>query len=82
MTQRKYALELLEEAGFSQSKPAKTPMVPSVKLSRNSGEKLEDTTQYRKLVGKLLYLTITRQDISFVTQQLSQFLDCSTDIHM
>ncbi|XP_019193590.1 PREDICTED: uncharacterized protein LOC109187716 [Ipomoea nil] len=63
MTQRKYALELLEETDFLLCKPAKTPMVTSVRLSKNIGEKLEDVTQYRRLIGKLLYLTITRPDI-------------------
>ncbi|XP_031096897.1 uncharacterized protein LOC116001147 [Ipomoea triloba] len=82
MSQRKYTLELLEETGFLQCKPVKTPMVTSVKFSRHIGNKLEDATQYRKLLGKLLYLTITRPDISYAIQQLSQFLDCPTDIHL
>ncbi|XP_019173301.1 PREDICTED: uncharacterized protein LOC109168901 [Ipomoea nil] len=82
MTQRKYALELLEETDFLFCKPAKTPMVTSIKLSKNTGERLEDTTQYRRLIGKLLYLTITRPDICYGTQQLSQFLDCPTNEHM
>ncbi|XP_019180099.1 PREDICTED: uncharacterized protein LOC109175304 [Ipomoea nil] len=68
MTQRKYTLELLEEAVFLQCKPAKTPMVTSIKLSKTSGNKLQDVTQYRRLVGKLLYLTSTRPDISYATQ--------------
>nr|GMD06025.1 Retrovirus-related Pol polyprotein from transposon TNT 1-94 [Ipomoea batatas] len=35
-----------------------------------------------RIIRKLLYLTITRPDISFVTQQLSQFLDAPTDVHL
>ena len=35
---------------------------------------LEDATIYRRLVGKLLYLNVTRPDIAFATQTLSQFL--------
>nr|GLL44781.1 uncharacterized protein LOC109169380 [Ipomoea trifida] len=57
-------------------------MTSSIKLSKTSGNKIEDITQYRRLVGKLLYLTITRPDISYATQQLSQFLDCPTEVHM
>ncbi|XP_019198184.1 PREDICTED: uncharacterized protein LOC109192009 [Ipomoea nil] len=82
MTQRKYTLELLEETDFIHCKPAKTPMVTSKRFSRDTDEKLEDISQYRRLVGKLLYLTITRPDISYATQQLSQFLDCPTNVHM
>ncbi|XP_031098345.1 potassium channel AKT1-like [Ipomoea triloba] len=82
ISQRKYALELLDEAGFMDSKPVHSPTVPSHKLSRNEGDVLEDNTQYRRLIGKLLYLNITRPDISFATQQLSQFLDKPTHLHL
>ncbi|XP_019191172.1 PREDICTED: uncharacterized protein LOC109185669 [Ipomoea nil] len=61
--QRKYALELLANTGFIESKPAHSPTVPSHKLSKSEGEPLEDSSQYRRIVGKLLYLTITRPDI-------------------
>ncbi|XP_019178292.1 PREDICTED: uncharacterized protein LOC109173508 [Ipomoea nil] len=80
--QRKYTLELLNDTGFTDCKPVHSPTVPSHKLSKHIGEPLEDNTLYRKIVGKLLYLTITRPDISFATQQLSQFLDCPTHSHL
>ncbi|XP_019190731.1 PREDICTED: uncharacterized protein LOC109185204 [Ipomoea nil] len=82
VSQRKYALELLDEAGFMESKDVHSPTVLSHKLSRNEGDPLDDNTQYRRLIGKLLYLNITRPDISFATQQLSQFLDKPTHLHL
>ncbi|XP_019173014.1 PREDICTED: uncharacterized protein LOC109168445 [Ipomoea nil] len=82
LTQRKYALDLLQDSGFLETKPAKCPMVQTNKLSKDDGEALEDNTQYRRLVGKLLYLNITKPDISFAVQQLSQFLDKPTTIHL
>ncbi|RVW13553.1 Retrovirus-related Pol polyprotein from transposon TNT 1-94 [Vitis vinifera] len=42
-----------------------TPMDPNVKLVPGQGEPLGDPGRYRRLVGKLNYLTITRPDISF-----------------
>ncbi|XP_024019324.1 uncharacterized protein LOC112090983 [Morus notabilis] len=45
-----------------------------VKLSQNDGEALEDPFQYRRLIEKLLYLTITRPDLSYSVNRLSQFL--------
>lgn len=33
-------------------------------------------------MGKLIYLSNTRPDITFVVQQLSQFLDSPIGIHM
>jgi hypothetical protein len=40
-----------------------------------------DLSSYRRLVGKLLYLNTTRPDISFATQQLSQFIHAPTVTH-
>ena len=34
------------------------------------------------MVGRLLYLTITRPDITFAVNRLSQFLSCPTDVHL
>ncbi|RVW78818.1 Retrovirus-related Pol polyprotein from transposon RE2 [Vitis vinifera] len=62
---RKYALDILEETGMLDYKPVDTPMDPNVKLIPGQGEPLGDPGRYRRLVGKLNYLTITRPDISF-----------------
>ena len=60
MSQRKYALDILEETGMLECKPVDTPMDPNVKLVPGQGEPLRDPGRYRRLVGKLNYLTITR----------------------
>jgi len=64
ISQRKYALDILEEIGLMNSKSVDTSMDPSVKLLPNQGEPLSDPEKYKRLVGKLNYLTITRPDIS------------------
>lgn len=74
INQRKYALELLSDAGFLASKPANTPMNPSPKLSQDATIPYSDASSYRKLIGRLLYLTNTRPDICFAVQQLSQYV--------
>ncbi|KAK8677304.1 hypothetical protein V6N13_142851 [Hibiscus sabdariffa] len=80
--QRKYTLDLLRDSGFLESKPVSTPILPHKKLTREGGVPLEDITSYRKLIGKLIYLTNTRPDIAFAVQHLSQFLSAPTDMHM
>ncbi|XP_019195680.1 PREDICTED: uncharacterized protein LOC109189527 [Ipomoea nil] len=82
LCQRKFALDILEEAGFLESKPVPTPMVQGLKLARNDGTPLADPTIFRRLVGRMLYLTATCPDIAYSVQQLSQFVDCPTDKHL
>ncbi|XP_019179901.1 PREDICTED: uncharacterized protein LOC109175107 [Ipomoea nil] len=60
----------------------KTPMIQGLKLMRNEGTPLIDASTYRRLVVKLLYLTATRPDITYAIQQLSQFVDAPTDLHL
>lgn len=71
--QRNYVLELLTEFGYLDSKPVSTPIDCSSQSLKNANmEPFLDIPLYKRLVGKLLYLTITRPDLSFVVQQLSQ----------
>lgn len=79
--QRKYCLDLLHDTGLLGSKPVSTPLDPSIKLHQDTSKAFDDIFSYRRLVGKLLYLTTTRPDIAFVTQQLSQFLSAPTITH-
>ncbi|PNX60021.1 retrovirus-related Pol polyprotein from transposon TNT 1-94, partial [Trifolium pratense] len=81
ISQRKYCLDLLNDSGLLGSKPASTPLDPSIKLHQDNGKSFEDISLYRRLVGKLLYLTNTRPDITYATQQLSQFLHNPTVTH-
>jgi len=53
-----------------------------VKLTNYKGRKLGSPDVFRRLVGKLLYLTITRPDISFAVQVLSQFMHEPSEDHL
>ena len=79
ISQRKYALDILEETGMLDCKPVDTPMDPNVKLVPRQGESLGDPGRYRRLVGKLNYLTITRPDFSFPVSVVSLFLQSPCD---
>lgn len=49
-------------------------MDPKLHLSANEGELIPDASQYRRLIARLLYLTVSRPDIAFVVHKLSQFI--------
>jgi hypothetical protein len=80
--QRKYCLDLLKDTGMLGSSPKDTPIEFGQKLVHSTENRLEDITAYRRLVGKLIYLTSTRPDISFVVGRLSQFLDAPTQAYL
>ena len=67
----KYTLDILADIGMLDCKPVDTPMDQNVKLVPDQGEPLRDPGIYRRLVGKLNYLTITRPDISFPVSVVS-----------
>lgn len=75
LSQRKYTLDILSEAGMLGSKPCETPMDPQLKLLPEEGVLFSDPGRYRRMVGKLNYLTVTRPDISFAVSVVSQFLN-------
>ncbi|RVW13837.1 Retrovirus-related Pol polyprotein from transposon RE1 [Vitis vinifera] len=74
VSQQKYVLDLLSDFGYLGCKAASTPMEANVKLSMDEGVDLPDVSLYRRLLGKLLYLTLTRPDISYAVGRLSQFI--------
>lgn len=81
LCQRQYCLDLLQDTGTIGSKPVSTPLDPSLRLYQDSSEPYPNIPEYRRLIGRLLYLTTTRPDVSFAVQQLSQFLANPTTQH-
>ncbi|KAJ9552767.1 hypothetical protein OSB04_016812 [Centaurea solstitialis] len=74
LSQRKYVLDMLTECGLLGCKLVDTPMLPTRKLLPEDGDPMKDPERYRRLVGKLNYLIVTRPDISFTVSVLSQFM--------
>ena len=74
--QRKYTLDILQDSGLLGTKPSKIPMEQNHTLQKNESPFLSSTevASYRRLVGRLLYLTVTRPDLSYSVQVLSQFI--------
>lgn len=74
LSQRKYAMDLLDDSSLLGCKPATVPMIPNSKFETSVTSLLPDPTCYRRLIGRLIYLSNTRPDPRFVVHKLSHYL--------
>ena len=81
ITQAKNASELLSQAGLTASKTVDTPVELNAHLTPSGGKPLSNPSLYRRLVGSLVYLTVTRPDISYAVHQVSQYLPALRSTH-
>ena len=80
-SQAKYASDLLSQAGLTDSKTVDTPVELNAHLTPSGGKPLSNHSLYRRLVGNLVYLTVTRPDISYAIHQVSQYLSAPRSTH-
>jgi len=76
LCERKY------ECGLLASKPADFPMETNHKLALSTRKAMEDPTKHRRLVRRLIYLTITRPELCYTVHILSQFMREPKDKHL
>lgn len=93
LNQRKYALELIADLGLGEAKSVCTPLEQNLKLTSieydesvqtkvDGDDLVTDVTMYQRLLGRLIYLTNTRPDITFAVQHLSQFMHRPKKSHL
>jgi len=81
-SQKHYALDLLKIACMEKCRAISASMATTERLSREQGHSLnnEEQFRYRSTVGGLQYLTMTRHDLAFAVNRVSQFIQNPTDI--
>jgi hypothetical protein len=80
--QRDYALSILTDFGMAQCKSAPSPLPEGLVLVINMDSPYVDSTHYCKLVGKLIFLTITRPDLAYVVSRVSSYMANPQQTHL
>ena len=81
LTQAKYIIDIMDKHGMTDCSPMPTPMSTGYYLTKDSGEPIENVSQYRSVIGALQYVTLTRPDIAFSINKLSQFISSPRTQH-
>ncbi|GKD44991.1 ribonuclease H-like domain-containing protein, partial [Tanacetum coccineum] len=85
LSQRNYCLELLHEYGMLVAKHVNTHLPENTTLNHvdsDDNHLHSNIGNYQRLVGKLIYHTNTRPNISYVVHCLSQFMHAPFESHL
>ena len=84
LSQRKYVVKILERFGMVDCKPVTTPMELKFKklCGCAAGTELGNAYEYRQLIGALMFLVISRLDICFTVNTLSQYIWLSLIVYI
>ena len=81
LSQQKYFIDLLRKHNMLGSKSVSTPLVVSTSMTTKYGTVSINATIYRQVVGDLQHLWMTRPDISFAVNKLSQLMHLPSEHH-
>lgn len=79
LSQRKYILDLLAKVGMLDCKPIDTPIVQNHRLREYFGLVPTNKERYQRLVGKLIYFSHTRPNITHAVSVVSQFMHAPSE---
>ncbi|KAJ4711692.1 Retrovirus-related Pol polyprotein from transposon TNT 1-94 [Melia azedarach] len=74
LSQSRYISELLNRVNMSGCKGTNTPLALGERLSKTEGFGFQDETLYRSVIGALQYATLTRPELAYAVNKLSQFM--------
>ena len=81
LSQQQYIANILTQTNMQLAKPISSPMSTASPLSKFDGTSMSDPTLFRSTIGALHYLSLTRPDIAFVVNKVSQFSHAPRDVH-
>lgn len=81
LCQIKYALDIIAETNMLTAKPTSFPLEQNHKLGLSTLPLRPDPTRYRRLIGRFIYLVVTRPDLAIAVHVLSQFMASPREDH-
>ena len=81
ISQCKYVLDIVAETGLLGAKPSPVPIALNHKLALQVCPNFAKPEAYRRLVGRLIYLSFTRPDLGYAVHILSQFMQSPLQVH-
>ncbi|GAU32111.1 hypothetical protein TSUD_357950 [Trifolium subterraneum] len=82
LCQQRYAKEVLERFKMDKSNGVYSPIVTGTKLSKHDKSEEVNPTQFKQIVGSLMYLTATRPDLMFAVHMIARFMEYPVETHM
>lgn len=81
ISQHQYIRDMLSRSNMTDAKQISTPLSTSTNLNFANGTASFGSYEFRSVIGELQYLSLTRPDISFSVNELSQFMHKLTITH-
>jgi hypothetical protein len=73
MSQGKYIKDMLKKFGMNESKAISTQMATNDNLDSDASGNMVDKKLYRSMIGSLLYVTASKQDVMFSVWMCARF---------
>ncbi|KAM0947947.1 putative RNA-directed DNA polymerase [Dioscorea sansibarensis] len=82
LSQRQYAMDLLQRAGMAECHSTTTPVDTRAKISALEGAAIANPSKYRSLASTLQFLTLTQPDLAYAVQQVCLFMHDPCEPHL
>lgn len=79
---KKYAAEVLNRFGMSECNAVENPIVLGHKFLKDERGTKVNETHFKQIIGSLMYLTVTRPDLTFIVSLISRFMANPTEMHL
>ncbi|KAG9450333.1 hypothetical protein H6P81_010298 [Aristolochia fimbriata] len=82
ISQEKYAKNLVKKFDLGESKAMRTPMSTTAYVTKDEEGIPADPSMYRSMIGSLLYLTVSRPDISYSVGVCARYQSSPKESHV